>query len=381
MKVCQLCAVDFTLEHFLVPLINKMQDENWEVHCICSQGDYSEKLKKTGYNIINIKIPRSLNIFYILYSIFQLYKLFKKEKYDLVHVHTPVASLVGRVAAKLSGIKIIIYTAHGFYFHENMPRFKYFIYLNVEKFLSKFTTIIFTQSCEDQRLAIQKRFLNKSMIHCIGNGVDLTLFNPKRYPNRFKIKKTLDIPKDSVVVGCIARLVKEKGIIEFLEAAIKISKFFSNVYFLLIGSRLGSDHNKNIEKNIIYASKLLGKKLILTGYRKDIPSLISIMDIYCLVSWREGMSRSIIEAMMMEKPILTTNIRGCREQVEHKITGLIVPIRSKEEIFNSIKYMVENIEIRLKFGKQGRKKALKLYDEKKVLEMQIKIIKDYITNV
>ena len=378
MKVCQLCAVDFTVEHFLTPLIHRMENENWKVHCVCSYGNYSEKLKKDGHHMININIPRSLNVFSILFAIFQLYKLFKKENYNMVHVHTPIASFIGRIAAKLSGIKCIIYTAHGFYFHENMSVLKFFIYLNIEKFLSKFTNIIFTQSLEDKKIAVEKKFLKKNLIYNIGNGVDSNLFNPKKYRHIYNIKKNLNIPKDSTVVGCIARLVKEKGIVEFLGAAIQISKKFSNVYFVLVGERLESDHNTNIEKHITDAKKFMNSKLVLTGYRTDIPELISIMDLYCLPSWREGMSRSIIEAMMMEKPILTTNIRGCREQVDHQITGLIVPIKSQEKLFCSMKYLIMNKKIRIKFGKLGRKKALKLYEEKNILELQMKIIKKYI---
>src|SRR5699024_7365692 len=119
-----------------------------------------------------------------------MYKLFKKEKPDIVHVHTPVASVLGRIAAKLAGVPNIIYTAHGFYFHENMSPEKYKLFYTIEKLCAKWCTdYIFTQSEEDGNLAINKNFLPPGKITIIGNGVDVNeKFNPSNV-HKDKIKK------------------------------------------------------------------------------------------------------------------------------------------------------------------------------------------------
>ena len=118
-------------------------------------------------------------------------------------------------------------------------------------------------------------------------------------------------------------------------------------------------------------------KLYLLGYREDVPDLLSIMDLFCLPSWREGLSRSIIEAMMMSKPVLTTNIRGCREQVEHNKTGLIVPQKSEIDLYNGMKFFIINKEKSILFGKRGRLKALKYFNEEDIVAFQIKTIKEH----
>ena len=381
MKVCHICAVDFTLNHFLLPLINRMKNEGWDVYAICSRGSNSEDLINKGYNLINVDIPRNLNPVLIIRAIISLYKEFKKNKFDIIHVHTPVASVVGRIAAKLAGVPFVIYTAHGFYFHENMSSFKFYIYLYIEKFFAYFTDLIFFQSIEDYNLSKKYNFLHINKLIYIGNGVDSTVFVPKSIIDISKIKKKLGLPDHSIVIGSICRLVKEKGILEFLDAAEMIKKKYPNVYFLLIGSRLDTEHNTNINKQIFSKKQILGDKLLLLGHRNDIPELLSILDIFCLPSWREGLSRSIIEAMFMAKPIITTNIRGCREQVDHKKNGLIIPIKSSKKIFNSIRFLINDPDIRKKFGKNARKKAIKFYDEKNVISFQIKIIKEKIKNV
>ncbi len=374
MKICQLCAVDFTLKHFLLPLIDGMEKKGWVVETVCSYGEYIDDLKKDGYIIKNLNIPRSVNPIRIFFAIFQLYKLIKKEKYDIVHTHTPVASIIGRLACKLAGVPIVIYTAHGFYFHENMSFVKYHLFLNLERLAGLFTHLLFTQSLEDFEVAVKYRLAPKEKIFAIGNGVNKGKFNPTNIKNSSSFKLLLQIPENSYIVGCIARLIKEKGLIELLNAAIKINKKNKNVYFLFVGERLKSDHNQNIQRKILYARKILKDNLIFLGKRNDIPEIISIMDVFCLPSWREGMPRSIIEAMMMEKPVIATDIRGSREEVVNNETGLIIPVKSSFEIENALIKMMKNKKLATKFGKEGRKRALKLYDEDKIINLQIDII-------
>ncbi len=377
MKICQISAVDFTIKHFLLPLIDKMKNEDWEVKIVCSKGKETDLLKSKGYDIRNIEIPRKLNIILLIKSVFDLFKEFKSEKYDVIHVHTPVASVVARIAAYFANIPIVIYSAHGFYFHENMPKIKYYFYLFIEKIFAKFTDIMFVQSEEDFKVAKKFNFIDKKKLFLIGNGVDIKKFNPKNINQVNILKNKLNLPKNSFVIGCIARLVEEKGIVEFLNVANKIVSNFSNVYFVLIGERLDSDHDNNINFVIKQKKYKMKNKLYLLGYREDVPDLLSIMDLFCLPSWREGLSRSIIEAMMMSKPVLTTNIRGCREQVEHNKTGLIVPQKSEIDLYNGMKFFIINKEKSILFGKRGRLKALKYFNEEDIVAFQIKTIKEH----
>ena len=126
----------------------------------------------------------------LIYSIFKVYKILVKEKYDVVHVHSPIASIIGRVASKLAGIPFVVYTAHGFYFHDKMAKSKYLFYFIIEKFLGNFTDLIFTQSKEDYNIAIKNKFLKKNQIYYIGNGVSPEKFNPSVNKSIKKVIKT-----------------------------------------------------------------------------------------------------------------------------------------------------------------------------------------------
>ena len=375
LKVCQLCAVDFSVSKFLTPLIDGMKKNKWDVDIICSKGKYSKDLIKAGYNFKFVKIERSFNIFKLFNSIFNVYKIFVKEKYDIVHVHSPIGSIIGRIASKIAGIPLVVYTAHGFYFHDEMPKFKYLFYFIIEKFLGNFTDLIFTQSLEDYNTAVKSKILNKDKIYFIGNGVSLIKFNPiVKQSILSSYKEKLNIPKDGFVIGTICRLVKEKGLVEFLNAAQLILNNYPKTFFLIIGERLPSDYNDNISKELNFAKNKMPQNLKLLGERTDIRELIAIMDLFCLPSWREGMPRTVIEAMMMKKPVIGTNIRGSRELIIHKKTGLIVPVKKEKELEKGMKFFIENKNICKIYGSYGRKRAEKLFDEDKIVLKQIKLI-------
>lgn len=373
MKICQLCAVDFTLKKFLLPLIDAQHADGNNVVAVCSDGEYVKGMREDGYRIVTISIERSMHPLKHLGSIWKLFWCFRRESFDVVHVHTPVAALLGRVAAFLARVPMVVYTAHGFYFHDDMPSFKRWIYIGLEIFAGRFTDLLFTQSSEDAKTAINEGIMPKHRVFAIGNGVDI---------KRFQVEKvglyaSLNIPKDSFVVGMIGRLVEEKGVVEFLNAAMLVAVDKPNVYFVLVGDRLASDHAAAVDEAIEEAAKTLGERLILTGLRDDIPDLLSLMDVFCLPSWREGMPRTIIEAMILGLPVVATNIRGSREEVISNETGLLVPVREPTLLASAITRLVDNPSWSKELGERGRERALELYDENKVVSLQVNLIKKF----
>lgn len=373
-KVCQLCAVDFTLKNFLLPLIDGMQEIGWNVVAVCSDGPEITRLRKLGYRIEIVYIDRSFNILKHIRSLYSLVRLFRSENFDVVHVHTPVAALIGRIAARIAGVPLIVYTAHGFYFHDDMPRWKRHIFVYLEKFGSFFTDMLFTQSKEDADTAKLAHLAPDGKIFTIGNGVDHQRFNPHIINSKKALRNTLGVPEDAFVVGFIGRLVGEKGISDLLSAAKIVIKKYQNVFFFIIGERLESDHASSIQIELTRAQNEFGTKFLLLGARNDIPECLSAMDLFCLPSWREGMPRTIIEAMSMGKPVLATDIRGSREEVINEVTGLLVPVRSPEFLAQAIARFVDDINWSMKLGDKGRERALAIYDEYKIIKLQISLI-------
>lgn len=371
LKVCQLCAVDFSLKKFLLPLIDGMQRNGWEVTSVCSSGRYVEDLRAAGYRVETVPIARSLNPFLALRSLVLLVLFFRRERFDALHAHTPVAALIGRIAACLAGVPLVIYTAHGFYFHENMPRWKRSAFVWLERLGGKLTHLLFSQNTEDAEDAVREGIAPSARVLAIGNGVDASVFDPNLFSSPWDVRRTLGIPADAFVVGMIGRQVQEKGVLEFLRAAVALSTECPTLWLLLVGERLPSDHAIGVDAELTWAKEALGERLITPGMRDDIPSLLSAMDVFCLPSWREGMPRTIIEAMMMGKPVVATDIRGSREEVLHERTGLLVPVKNAEALAFAIRRMVEAPRWAALLGKAGRERALELYDEQRIVKLQI----------
>ena len=373
-KILQITAIATTVKHLLLPLIERLKNEGCKVQTVCSDGQYVTDLKEKGYNITTININRKISIFSNLKTLFSIYTFIRKKRFDIVHVHTPVASVLGRIAAKLAGVPIVIYTAHGFYFHENMAGWKRHIVVWLEKIIGRlFTDTLLTQSAEDRQAAIQKKIIAKNRIEWIGNGVDINRFVTAEGDNN--LKNSLGIPNGNRVIGFTGRIVKEKGIGELILAFIRVKQAIPDVKLMIIGDTLKSYRDRTIKQNIkrLIDINKLGDKVIFAGFREEINRFYNIMDVFVLPSWREGMPRSILEAMASAKPVVATNIRGCREEVVDGITGRLVPVKNEKALAGAIKEILLDKELADRMGAAGRKRVEKKFDENMVLERELSI--------
>ena len=381
-KILEVAVVDGTVYFLLLPLMKKLKESGYIVEASCSKGDFFDKISEKEFEVYNVSISRNLNLFKHILSMGKLFRLMRSKKYDIVHVHTPIGAFVGRIAAKLAGVPIVIYTIHGFYFHENMSPFKRNIIMLVEKALSKWTTFAFSQSDEDTNLAVEKHIFPSQKILTIGNGVDINFFKREVLSDdQFNKRRTsFGLPADGIVVTCVARLNKEKGIFDLLKAAEMVMDKNESVHFLFVGGIFKGNEPNAISEEFIenyFKENPLRRKFIhFLGTRTDVKDILSISDIFVLPSYREGMPRSIIEAMAMELPVIATNIRGSREEVVDGQTGILVPVGDVNALSSAIIKLAKSLKLRKEMGKKGRERTEKYFDENKVIEKQLKIIEE-----
>ncbi|NEO32418.1 MAG: glycosyltransferase family 4 protein [Symploca sp. SIO3C6] len=372
-KILHICAVGFTVKNLLLPQIDYLLSQGLSVEVACSPGSEVDQMRRQGYIIHTIQIDRKISPLANFISIYQLLKLLRKEKYDLVHVHTPIAAVIGRIAAKIAGIKNIIYTAHGFPFHDQSSSKQYQLYFTIEKLMASITDLILSQSEEDVKTAQKSKLCSPEKIHYLGNGVDIERFNRTQLnpTNQSQLRVSLGIPETAdLLVGTIGRLTRKKGSGYLIEAAAKLLPKFPNLHILVIGGQLSTDPEP-FQQELLERISILGleKYVTLTDYRQDTPELLGLLDIFTLPTFtHEGLPRSILEAMSMSLPVVATDIRGCREAVVHGKTGFIVPPQDSNRLADSLEKLLSNPELRQTFGKASRQRIEAKYDERLVFK-------------
>jgi glycosyltransferase involved in cell wall biosynthesis len=373
MKICQLCAVDFTLYHFLLPLMRAMRDAGHEVVGVCADGKLLEKVRAEGFRVEPVRIVRGYNPIDHIRTYRALVDLFRRERFDILHVHTPVAALVARLAAARVHVPRVAYTAHGFYFHERMPPWKYRLFLGLEYLGGRFTDVLFTQAAEDAETARRHNLCKGGVIAAIGNGSDPAKFHPPvaNDPARRALRAELGADETTPVIAMIGRLVAEKGYPELIAAMRDV-----DATLWIIGDRLASDHAASIDAAVAAAGQdpILKKRIRFLGYRSDVPALLRAADIFTLPSHREGVPRSIAEAMLTGLPVVATNIRGSREQVVAGETGLLVPVNDPQALAAALSRVAGDAALRRRMADASLARARANFDEAVVVRKQLDML-------
>ena len=375
LKILQLCAVDFTAYHLLRPLGAGLRDAGYSVTFCCSPGEGLDMLRDEGFGAKAIRISRNYNVAHHARSMAALVRFMRSERFDIVHAHTPVAGLIGRGAARIAGTRGIVYTAHGFYFHDGMSPATHAFFAGLERSAAAFTDIIFVQSEEDREEAIKLKIAPAEKLVHIGNGVDPTKFGKEIHAiEAARFRETCGFG-GGPVVGFVGRTVHEKGAIEFVRAAAIVRAAVPGAKFVMVGEPLRSDRDRCWEEIMRLRDELgLVKDLVLTGYRKDVPSILASFDLFALPSYREGMPRALLEAMATGLPVVATAIRGCREEVVNGETGILVPPRNHEALAAAIRKIVSSRDLMARMGAEGRSRVLEKFDERKIVALQIEHI-------
>ena len=372
LKILQLCAVDFTAYHLLRPLGVGLREAGCDVTFCCTPGEGLDLLRDEGFGVRAIHISRNYNVAHHARSTAALIRFMRRERFDIVHAHTPVAGLVGRGAARIAGVRGIVYTAHGFYFHDGMSPATHAFFAGLERSAAKFTDVIFVQSEEDREEAIRLGIAPAEKLVHIGNGVDPTRFGRaihEREAARFREEHEIG---GGPVVGFVGRTVREKGAIEFVRAAAIVRAAVPGAKFVMVGEPLRSDRDRCWDEIMRLRDELgLVKDLVLAGYRKDVPSILASFDLFVLPSYREGMPRALLEAMATGLPVVATAIRGCREEVVNGETGILVPTRNHRALAAAMGEILSSRDLMARMGAEGRSRALARFDERKIVALQI----------
>jgi glycosyltransferase involved in cell wall biosynthesis len=261
-------------------------------------------------------------------------------------------------------VPIVVNTVHGFYASPDDILMRKAPVLALEWMAARASDLELYQSQEDLVWARRLRIGRAARGRLLGNGADLSRFDPRSVSDRRRLalRHELGIPEDVVVVGTVGRLVAEKGYPELIAAARRVRAVMPSVVFVAVGGR-------DIEKADALAEEVLAdaaNDVKFLGWRGDVRDLISVMDVFVLASRREGLARSAIEAAAMGKPLVLTNIRGCREIVREGVDGFLVAPGDIAQLSDAIMKLALDEVRRMRMGAAARDRAVERFDEEKV---------------
>ena len=340
-------------ERVIADIAEGLDSERYDmrVWCITRGGNTADELVEKG---IEVKILGKSSYHNPL-KILRLKRLLTEAGPDIVHTHGYFASVIGRLSAKKAGIPVIFAHVHSTYWDYKKR------HILMERRLSRFThkIICCSMAVDNFGKDIEKVGDGKTLV--IYNGVDEARFFPRE--DAPSIRSELGIDEKALVVGTVSSLAPHKGHEYLVQAASLVKEELPSAKFLIVGNGPLRTELEDLAKNL-----KIHPYIIFTGTRKDVPKMLSVMEVFVLPSSsREGLGIAIIEAMAAEKPVVATDIGGIPEAVKKGETGFLVPPGDPGALAKAIIELLQNPEKAKEMGKKGRAKFKEKFTRKKML--------------
>ncbi len=363
-KVLFISNVLSHIEAFHLPYLAWFKEKGYEVHVMTNAEG-----KKVDFcdQLFDIRIERSPFNFKNLSALKAAKKIIRAEKYDIIHAHTPMGGVIGRLAsirARKSGTKVL-YTAHGFHFYKGAPKINWILYYTMEKFLAKKTDCIITINEEDYILAQEKFASSKTVVEKInGIGVNLKQFSPVTLEEKKQLKKQRGYENKFVMVYA-AEFIPRKNHKFFVDAAKKISLIYSDFKILFCGK------GELVAQTQAYVcTQGVQQYIEFMGFRKDMPTIYKMSDALISASFQEGLPINIAEGMAAGLPVVASQVRGHVDLVQHSKNGFLFDTGSLQTFVEQILLLVNDKQLCKQFAQASVTFANEYGIERTIAQMQ-----------
>jgi glycosyltransferase involved in cell wall biosynthesis len=298
----------------------------------------------------------------------------KRNPYHIVHTHNSKAGFLGRLAAKLAHVPVIIHTVHGFAFHDQESSWRRLLFRNLERLASHWCDrmIFISQPLVDW--AIRERIVSKAKMIKIYSGIELERFQPVTTDVKNKIRRKWKIKQESAVIGIVSKLWEGKGHAVLLEGFKALKKEMDHAFLVIVGEGYLYDR---LRKMVIGDG--LFDSVLFTGFQMDVSAIIATFDVAVLPSFFEGMGRVLLEAMSMEKPVVASRVGGIPDLVEHGVNGLLVSPGNVKELADALRRILNDRDLALRMGKEGRKRVQEQFGAGAMVESIEKVYREVLT--
>jgi glycosyltransferase involved in cell wall biosynthesis len=377
MNICRIATVPFMLHNHLNGQITATIEAGHQVTLISSNGEEVEDLLKIPnirYELI--EIPRKISPLKDLIALYKLITLFKTKSFDIVHSVSPKAGLLCAIAGLIARVPVRLHTFTGQPWVEMQGWIRH-VAMTCDKLIGRLNTHCYADSQSQAQFLIDSKIIEANKISVIGQGsvagVDLGRFNPECYQSqRLTFLTELGLDQHSNIITFIGRITRDKGIFELLRAFKQVQVKCPNLVLLLVGPL--DDELKQWPEDIV---EILQNEPTIhqVGYARQPEKFLSISDLLCLPSYREGFGGVVIEAAAMKVATIGTRIVGLTDAIIHNQTGLLVDVKSELSLQNAIERMFNEAGLRESLAINAYLRAVKDFDSHAFNQL---VIKDYV---
>lgn len=333
--------------------LQRLDPKKYKRFLICSYpGPLTEEAEKYGIECIYIKkLQREINLSNDIMALINLFRVFKRYKFDIVHTHSSKPGVLGRIAAKLASVKFILHTVHGFSFPTAKNKVEYYLFWILEKIGAICGDLTLCLHEEDAKIAARKLWISTHKIKIIANGVDLNKFIKFSDDKRISIRDQLiNVGKDDVVIGMIGRLWPQKNPLFLVKVFSRLVKENNSLKLCIVGD---GELKKEIECFI--KQEGIESNVSLMGWRNDVNEMLNLFDVFVLPSLWEGMPLAILEAKSASLPCVVSNIAGNKTIINNNVDGFCFELdRTGDDLKDKLSILVNDLSKRKSFGEFAR---------------------------
>ncbi|HIE51553.1 MAG TPA: glycosyltransferase family 1 protein [Armatimonadetes bacterium] len=341
----------------LLDLVFHLDRSRFEVEVIVSPRRYRgfaadmQRMQAAGIPVHVVPMQREIALWDDLRAFWRIWDLLRRGGYDIVHTHSAKAGILGRFAAWLTGVPVILYTPHAFPFFMQVGRRRRWLYLALEWLAAKITTRLIAVSEGERQAALARHICEPERIVTIENGLSPTAFNPAAEGTA--LRQRLGLREEHFVIGTVGQLVRQKGDRYLIEAAPRILHALPQARFLLVGTGPKESLLRELAQRWGVA-----EAVIFAGHQEEVEPFYAAFDLFVLPSLWEGCPYALLEAMQMAKPVVATRIAGSADIVVDDNTGWLVPPGDSAALARAIIALAQDPQRRHRMGERGRQRVL-----------------------
>jgi glycosyltransferase involved in cell wall biosynthesis len=325
----------------------------YEVELACAPGGRLIPLVQDNHMKVRSfkNMVQPLNPLKDILTLLDLTAFFKRNFYHVVHTHNSKAGFLGRLAAKLAGVPVIVHTVHGFAFHDEEPLWRQVLFRNLERLGSHWCDKMIFISQPLIEWALKDHIVGEEKIAKIYSGIQLDQFCPVKSEEKNKIRNKWNLKQKDHVIGIVSKLWEGKGHGVLIEAFKLLKEKITDAKLVIVGEgHLYDELCKMVDTNGLRESVLF------TGFQMDVSEIIATFDVAVLPSFFEGMGRVILEAMAMERPVVASRVGGIPDLIEQDVNGLLVRPGDVKGLADALEKLLNDKRLARKMGREGRKR-------------------------